>query len=142
MRYEVQIRIRGEQYYEETRESALETSEHLGTLERLPEGWRLCYEERAADDAVGTQTELLIAPEQITLTRRGGLASKMVFSPSKPHKSLYETPYGALTMEVSTDTVGAKLTERGGVIGIGYALAVDGRALSKNKLRIQVKTIE
>ena len=141
MRYEVQIRIRGEQYYEETRESALETSEHQGTLERVLEGWRLCYEE-AADDAVGTQTELLIAPEQITLTRRGGLASKMVFSPSKLHKSLYETPYGALTMEVSTDTVGAKLTERGGVIGIGYALAVDGRALSKNKLRIQVKTIE
>ena len=74
----------------------------------------------------------------MTLTREGGVNSMMVFEEGRRHLSMYETPYGALSVGVNTRRMRAELDAGGGEIEIDYAIEVDHAVTGQNLFRIQV----
>lgn len=137
MKKHVMISVRGEQYYEgaDPDETELVTE---GTLEKIPEGWRLAYEESELTGMAGTVTVFELREGEAALRRTGAVNSEMVFRPGEIGTSAYETPYGAVTVEIGTSVLRGGLTERGGELHIRYTIAVEHQVTGENQLHIKV----
>ena len=135
------ISIRGQQHFEDQDPDVTELVT-AGTLEHDPEeGYKLSYAESELTGLEGTQTIFRISGNQITLTREGGVNSMMVFEEGTRHLSMYETPFGALSVGVNTKHMRANLTPSGGEIEIDYAIEVDHAVTGQNFFQIRIQQV-
>lgn len=73
------------------------------------------------------------------LTRTGKVNSQMVFEEGRQHTSLYETPFGELSVDIQTSSLRHNLSQRGGVMEIRYSIAVEHTVTGRNRFKIQVR---
>ena len=130
--------IRGEQYFDDVDPDATELMTE-GILERTAGGLRLTYQETALTGMEGTTTTFEVSGSQVILTRTGSVNSQMVFEEGRQHTSLYETPFGELSVDIQTSALRHNLTERGGLLEIKYSIAVEHTVTGRNSFRIRVK---
>ncbi|MBR3640589.1 MAG: DUF1934 domain-containing protein, partial [Oscillibacter sp.] len=100
---------------------------------------RLRYDETELTGMEGTTTIFEVTPSRVVLRRTGSVNSQMIFEEGKQHTSLYETPFGELTVDVCTGKVRHALTERGGLLEIRYSIAIEHAAVGKNQFRLRVR---
>ncbi len=134
----VLLRIRGEQYFDGIDPDQTELMTE-GTLELTEQGLRLSYDETALTGMEGTTTTFAVEGGRVTLTRSGSVNSQMIFEEGRQHTSLYETPYGELTVDIQTSCLRHNLTERGGIMEIKYSIAVEHTVTGRNCFKIRVK---
>ena len=127
MKKPVMLRLQGKQFYEEQEPEVIELVTE-GTLERLEDGWEVCYEESSMTGLEGVTTSFRVEPEQITLTRKGRLGSQMVFRLGKPHGSLYQMEFGALMITVCATQLRYDITEKGGTVDLVYGIDIEQSA--------------
>ena len=130
--------IRGEQYFDDVGPDATELMTE-GILERTAGGLRLTYQETALTGMEGTTTTFEVSGSQVILTRTGSVNSQMVFEEGRQHTSLYETPFGELSVDIQTSALRHNLTERGGLLEIKYSIAVEHTVTGRNSFKIRVK---
>ena len=102
-------------------------------------GYTLSYQESEITGLEGTLTTFQVEPDCITHMRMGEFNSQMVFQPGRRHFSMYDTPYGALSIGVNTKKMRADLDENGGEIEIDYAIEIDHAVAGENTFRIDVR---
>ena len=134
----VLLSIRGEQYFDDIDPDATELMTD-GTLEVTEDGLVLSYEESALTGMEGTTTTFEVCGPRVTLTRSGAVNSQMVFEEGRQHTSLYETPFGELSVDIQTGRLRHNLTERGGIMEIQYSIAVEHTVTGRNCFKIRVK---
>ena len=137
-RLPVTLFIRGEQYFDDVDPDATELMTE-GMLELTETGLRLTYQETALTGMEGTTTTFEISGPQVTLRRTGSVNSQMVFEEGRQHTSLYETPFGELSVDIQTSALRHNLTERGGLLEIKYSIAVEHTVTGRNSFKIRVK---
>jgi len=132
------LTIRGQQEYEdmEPDETELVTE---GVLEKTPEGYCFRYTETELTGMEGTVTAFDVQGGRITLTRAGSVNSQMVFEEGKQHTSLYETPYGELSVDIHTRSIRHTLSENGGLLDIRYSISVDHMVTGQSAFRIRIR---
>ena len=137
MQKNVMISIRGDQEFEET---GKDTTEFVteGTLTSTDYGYLLEYDESALTGMEGTHTAFQIRPASIALIRTGAFHSEMIFELDKKHYSLYDTPYGAMTLDISTSALHNTISEDGGTLDVTYAIEIEHQLVGENKICIQV----
>ena len=133
----VTLFIRGEQYFDDVDPDATELVTE-GTLELMEEGLRLTYQETALTGMEGTTTTFEVIGSQVT-RRTGTVNSQMIFEEGRQHTSLYETPYGELSVDIQTSALRHNLGERGGLLEIQYSIAVEHTVTGRNSFKIRVK---
>ena len=138
MRYEVQIRIRGEQYYDDMEPDGTELITE-GTMEMDGGRILLSYEETELTGMQGTTTCFIVEENRVTLVRSGSVSSQMVFEEGRQHTSLYETPFGEMAVDIQTAKLLHNLNERGGLMEIKYSIAVEHTVTGRNRFKIRVK---
>ena len=142
MEKDVVISIKGMQRYEDAPPDTIELVTE-GRLARDGSGsYTLSYQESELTGLEGTLTTFQIEPERITLMRVGEFNSQMVFQEGRRHMSMYNTPYGAMTIGVNTRHLLSELTDRGGEIEIDYAIEIDHSVAGRNTFQINVKEAE
>ena len=134
----VLLSIRGEQYFDDIDPDATELMTD-GTLEVTEDGLVLSYEESELTGMEGTTTTFEVCGPRVTLTRSGAVNSQMVFEEGRQHTSLYETPFGELSVDIQTGRLRHNLTERGGILEIQYSIAVEHTVTGRNCFKIRVK---
>lgn len=134
----VLLYIRGQQLYDGVDPDSVELMTE-GTMEVTGEGLRLSYEESELTGMEGTTTTFEVRGPQVILTRAGGVNSQMVFEAGRQHTSLYETPYGELSIDVQTSRLRHTLSERGGLMEIQYSIAVEHTVAGHNSFKIRVR---
>lgn len=134
----VLLSIRGEQYFDDIDPDATELMTE-GTLELTETGLLLSYQETELTGMEGTTTTFEMRGAQVILTRSGSVNSQMVFEEGRQHTSLYETPFGELTVDIQTSVLKHNLSERGGVMEIKYSIAVEHTVTGRNCFKIRVK---
>lgn len=87
----------------------------------------------------GTTTRVHIDGGRVTLLREGNTNSQMVFEEGRRHLSMYETPYGALSIGVNTRRMRSTVDEAGGDLEIDYAIEIDNLVAGQNLFRMNVK---
>ncbi len=138
MEQNVIISIKGTQ----TSEDGQETVEFVtdGWIEGdAEEGFRVSYEETELTGMTGTVTTFLIKPGRIDMLRSGTLNSEMIFEEGHKHLSLYETPYGAMTIGVNAKRVRAGIDGQGGEMDIRYEVELDNTLIGENSFLIRVR---
>ncbi len=109
---------------------------------RVEDGiYTLSYQESEVTGLEGTMTTIKVEQEdeRVTLTRVGEYNSEMVFEEGGRHLSLYNTPYGAVSMGVITRHLLAELDENGGCVEVDYTLEVEGAVVGRNTFQISAK---
>ena len=96
-----------------------------GTLERIENGWQICYKETDLTGLAGVTTKFRLEGDQVTLNRSGKLNSQMVFREGSSHNSLYEMEFGALMISVSAKLVRYDITENGGTVDLVYTIEIE-----------------
>lgn len=127
MKKNVLLTIRGKQFYEGQDPEVIELVTE-GTLEKLGNGWQICYEESDLTGLEGVTTTFLVAPDQITLTRTGRLQSQMVFQIGVLHESLYQMEFGALMITVCATKIVSDISEDGGTVDLTYGIDIEQSA--------------
>ena len=134
----VLLSIRGEQYFDgiDPDETELMTE---GTMALTEDGMVLSYEESELTGMEGTTTTFEVKGPRVTLTRSGAVNSQMVFEEGRQHTSLYETPFGELSVDIQTSELKHNLSERGGLMEIKYSIAVEHTVTGRNCFKMRVR---
>ena len=133
------ISIKGKQLYgeESPHEMELVTA---GSLERDGRGgYTISYQETELTGLEGTTTVLRINGPRVTLLREGNINSQMVFEEGRRHLSMYETPYGSLSIGINTRRMKNTMGEGGGDLEIDYAIEIDNLLAGQNLFSMNVK---
>ena len=134
----VLLTIRSEQLFEGQEPDSIELMTE-GTMETTEEGFRLSYQETELTGMEGTTTAFEIKGSQVILTRSGTVSSQMVFEEGKQHTSLYETPFGELSVDIQTSRLRHTLSERGGLLDLRYSIAIEHAVTGRNAFKIRVR---
>lgn len=134
----VLLSIRGEQYFDDIDPDATELMTE-GIMEVTGDGIVLSYEESELTGMEGTTTTFEIKGPRVTLIRSGAVNSQMVFEEGRQHTSLYETPFGELSVDIQTSELKHNLSERGGLMEIKYSIAVEHTVTGRNCFKIRVR---
>ena len=111
-----------------------------GTLIRDGDGeYTISYQESEVTGMEGTLTTFQIERGRVTLLRIGEFNSQMVFEQGRRHLSMYDTPYGALSVGVNTRRMRCRMGEHGGNIEIDYAIEIDHAVAGQNQFQIYVR---
>ena len=133
------ISVRGEQYFEDIDPDTVELTTE-GRMTIADDGEiTLEYHETELTGMDGTTTRFTIRGDTVILLRTGSINNEMRFHTGYPHMSLYETPMGALTVEISTDKLAHRLSERGGILDIKYTIAVEQQITGRHQFKIRVR---
>ena len=133
------ISIKGKQLYAESGPDEMDLVT-AGTLKRDGGGsYTISYEESELTGLEGTTTRLHIDGSRVTLLREGSINSQMVFEEGRRHLSMYETPYGSLSVGVNTRRMRSTVGEAGGDLEIDYAIEIDNLLAGQNLFRMNVK---
>ena len=136
---DVIISIRGMQDLEGVGDDVIELVTEGRLRQEGEKDFLLSYQESELTGLDGTMTTLQIHEDKVTLLRTGEVNTQMVFEEGKRHLSLYETPYGALSVGVNTRRMDLHLGSGGGDIEIDYAIEIDHTVAGENLFRIQVR---
>lgn len=111
-----------------------------GRLTRNEAGnFTVSYQETELTGLEGTTTMLHFDGPRITLLREGTVNSQMVFEEGRRHLSMYETPYGALSVGINTRRVRNTIGESGGDLEIDYAIEIDNLVAGRNLFSMNVR---
>lgn len=111
-----------------------------GVLNQEGEGrYTISYEESELTGLEGTTTVVRIEPGKVTLLRAGSVNAQMVFEEGRRHLSMYETPYGSLSVGINTRRVKNTVGEGGGDLEIDYAVEIDNLLVGRNLFRMNVR---
>ena len=141
MEKNVIISIKGVQRLEDADPDTMELVTE-GRLEQDGNSYTLSYQESELTGLEGTLTTFQVEPDCITLLRMGEFNSQMVFQPGRRHFSMYDTPYGALSIGINTRKMRAALDDHGGQIEIDYAIEIDHAVAGENAFHIDVREKE
>ncbi len=116
-------------------------------MELVTEGRLICndkgvlvsYQETELTGLQGTTTMLRINGPVVTLLREGTVNSQMVFEEGRRHLSMYETPYGSMSVGINTRRVKNTIGETGGDLEIDYAIEIDNLMVGRNFFSMNVK---
>ncbi|MGN0985730.1 MAG: DUF1934 domain-containing protein [Candidatus Enterenecus sp.] len=132
------ISIKGKQVGEDgPDEMELVTAGRLVRDERG--GFTVSYQESELTGLEGTTTVVRIDGPRVTLLRQGAVNSQMVFEEGRKHLSMYETPYGALSVGINTHRMRSTVDEAGGDLEIDYAIEIDNLLAGQNFFRMNVR---
>lgn len=116
-------------------------------MELVTEGRLICndkgvlvsYQETELTGLQGTTTMLRINGPVVTLLREGTVNSQMVFEEGRRHLSMYETPYGSMSVGINTRRVKNTIGETGGDLEIDYAIEIDNLMVGRNFFSMNVR---
>lgn len=99
------------------------------------------YMESELTGMEGTRTTFEIQKSHVTLTRVGTVNSQMIFETGRKHFFMYDTPFGAFTMGVSTNSISSKMDETGGSLEIRCMIDMENSTVSRNIFKINIHEI-
>lgn len=133
------ISIKGTQSRDSQEDDVIELVTEGTLLEDGDAGFTLSYQESEVTGLDGTLTTFHIEKDRITLMRLGEFNSQMVFEKGRRHLSMYNTPYGALSVGVNTREMFADIGATGGNIRIAYDIELDHAVAGMNTFEINVR---
>lgn len=107
-------------------------------MEESPNHYRINYEESQMSGTNATDSTLFIEPDCIYLQRTGDVNSATTFQQGVRHQSAYNTPYGAVCLEVHTRVLRQNITMTGGEIYLEYDMEMSKNLVSKLFFQVKV----
>ena len=137
---DITLKITGKQYGEHGFEDSLEFITE-GKLDDRNGVLYILYDESEVSGMPGCHTRVRVDGDKVRMNRSGGeqMATELMFEQGKRFETLYDTPVGAIELEVMTNSIVNKLSSEGaGSLMIDYHLSLKGLIEGRNKLSIKI----
>ena len=138
---DIMLKIIGKQITADMEEEALEFVTE-GKLYKEGDTLCLLYDESEFSGMLGCQTTLRLNDNMIKMKRIGagiGMDTVIEFRKGERYCGYYDTPFGAIEMEVLTNELKNNLkTDGTGSVDIDYHISLKGLSEGRNKLNIQI----
>jgi uncharacterized beta-barrel protein YwiB (DUF1934 family) len=102
-------------------------------------GYKIKYSETELAGYEGAKTEMLIKDDKAQIKRTGISRMCLRLDLLKKHYTVYQTPYGELSLGVVTHSIDNRLTENGGEVTIKYSLEMDAKPFTDNEIQMIIK---
>ena len=109
-----------------------------GTYLRKENTHYLSYEE-ADEDGKITKNRIKITTDSIEMTKQGGITTQMIFTKGQKQYACYATPFGELTLGMTTKKIAVTEENMKLFAELRYDLEVNGAHMSECELDIEVK---
>ena len=109
-----------------------------GTYLRKENTHYLSYDE-ADENGKLTKNRIKITPEAIEMVKQGGVSTQMMFHLGEKQYACYSTPFGDLTLGMTTKKIQVEEEEHKLFAKLLYGLEINGQHMSECKLDIEVK---
>ncbi|MBO5176569.1 MAG: DUF1934 domain-containing protein [Lachnospiraceae bacterium] len=109
-----------------------------GTYLRKDDTHYLSYEE-ADEDGKLTKNRIKVTPSSVEMIKQGGITTQMIFVTGQKHYACYETPFGELTLGMTTKSVDVMEEENQISVALRYDLEINDTHMSECELDIEVK---
>lgn len=110
----------------------------VGTICETDEGFLVEYTEYDEDARPCRTTVRAVGERLVSVLREGDCGGEMRFEAGKRHSTVYNTPYGALTMGVYTKRVENALTKDGGRLHFCYTTDFHAQGSIENHMTLTV----
>lgn len=109
-----------------------------GTYLRKADTHYLSYEE-ADEDGKITKNRIKITPSSVEMTKQGGITTQMIFILGQKQYACYATPFGELTLGMTTNYISVAEEEQRISAELRYDLEINGAHMSECELDIDVR---
>ena len=139
MKKNAQITIVGTQHSEGKPETYKLVTD--GEIIEEPGRISFSYMESSLTGLEGTRTTFEVYDECTMLIREGTVSSRMMFEKGRKNYTMYETPFGGISMGV--DTLNLEFRAGNGLyeLFIHYTVDMDGSMISRNKFKINIREV-
>lgn len=139
---DITLKIVGKQIYRDVEEEQIEFVTE-GKLYEKGDSLYLIYEESEFSGMPGCKTSIKVTGDSLRMKRLGTYDASgntaIQFEKGKRYRGLYDTPYGAIEMEVLTNNFKKNLDSEGkGTIDIDYNISLKGLSESRSTINIEV----
>lgn len=135
---DVSIKLISSQSDGENREQTELISE--GKYEKLPDGYKISYEESEATGYEGSTTALSVLDgKKVIMERSGAVSSNLIVEMGKKHHCVYGTPYGDFMVGVNATSVISTLNDDGGKLDFKYVVDINSSYAGDFEISIEVK---
>lgn len=139
---DITLKIVGKQIYRDVEEEQIEFVTE-GKLYEKGDSLYLIYEESEFSGMPGCKTSIKVTGDSLRMKRLGTYdasgSTAIQFEKGKRYRGLYDTPYGAIEMEVLTNNFKKNLDSEGkGTIDIDYNISLKGLSESRSTINIEV----
>lgn len=140
---DIMLKIVGKQLYGFSEEEEQMEFVTEGTFASADDAVILTYEETDMSGIPGCTTSLEIRGNNVTMKRHGEtvpIDTEIQFEKGKRFTGYYDTPYGAMEMEVLTDDVVNNINRKSGKgsLNIDYHISLRGVSESRSRLNIEI----
>jgi len=109
-----------------------------GTYLRKDDTHYLSYEE-ADEDGKLTKNRIKVTSSSVEMTKQGGITTQMIFAEGQKHYACYDTPFGELTLGMTTKSVTVMEENNQISVALRYDLEINDTHMSECELDIEVK---
>ncbi|MBE7040607.1 MAG: DUF1934 domain-containing protein [Ruminococcaceae bacterium] len=114
----------------------------LGKYVKKDDKYYISYEGSELTGYEGTTTTLKIKDGCVSMMRFGNSATQMVFEKEKKYVGHYDTPYGTLSVGVTTNSMELNIDENGGEIDLDYMVELNNNLPVHNGLHLTIRKVE
>ncbi|MDD3172783.1 MAG: DUF1934 domain-containing protein [Herbinix sp.] len=97
------------------------------------------YDEKIEDSDISLKNTLKISTFGVLLTKKGVQHSQMAFDLNETTRTVYQTPYGNLSLEVKTKSIQIKEASEKIEVKLKYSISDDVSKMSENELIIAIE---
>ncbi len=113
----------------------------LGKYIKKGDKYYVSYEGSELTGYEGTTTTLKIKDGYISMIRFGNSSTQMIFEKEKKYVGHYETPFGSLSVGVTTNSMTVDIDENGGEIDLDYLVELNNNLPVHNGLHLKIRKV-
>lgn len=113
----------------------------LGRYIKKDDKYYISYEGTELTGYEGTTTTLKIKDGCVSMIRFGKSSSQMIFEKEKKYVGYYDTPFGGLSVGVTTNSLTVDIDENGGEIDMDYVVELNNNMPVHNGLYLKIRKV-
>ena len=112
-----------------------------GKLYRKNGVYSITYRETELTGLEGVITTLKFEPDRITLSRRGGDNTCMIFRQGERHYNLFDQGGEPVTVAISANSMRQNISDVGGEVDIDYSIFINEAHAMRSRLHVDVQAM-
>ncbi len=113
----------------------------LGSYRKKDDKYYISYEGSELTGYAGTTTTLKIKDGCVSMIRFGNSSTQMIFEKEKKYVGYYDTPYGSLSVGVTTNSISVDIDDEGGEIDLDYLVELNNNLPIHNGLHLKIRKV-
>ncbi|MBR5157139.1 MAG: DUF1934 domain-containing protein, partial [Clostridia bacterium] len=101
----------------------------------------ISYEGSEITGYENTRTTLKVKEDYVSMIRFGKASAQMIFEKGSKYSGYYNTPYGGLTVDVTTKDIQVDINDDGGEFKLDYYIQFNHDAPVRNGMHVKIRKV-